>query len=299
MSWLLIILLAYFLFAIVALGDKFLLSGLPNPKIYSFYVGALGIIVILLIPFIGFFIPSFSQVIISFLSGFFSILAIFFLFKGLKEFEATRIIPAIGALVPIFTFLIPFVFLKNQEVLGFSGTAFCLLIFGGVLINYKKGTKIQFKSFLVAGIAALFFALHFILTKYVYLDQPFWNGFIWIRIGAFFTVLFFLFSKQVRDEIFKRKSSFTRKTGTFFIANQAFGAGALILQHFAISLADLKYLPIITALQGSQYAFLFLLAILISIKAPYFVKEEVSKNVILQKSLAILFIIIGIVILSI
>jgi len=54
MPWLTLIILAYFLFAIVALGDKYLLKGPPNPKIYTFYVGVLGILALFLIPFVGF-----------------------------------------------------------------------------------------------------------------------------------------------------------------------------------------------------------------------------------------------------
>jgi len=69
------------------------------------------------------------------------------------------------------------------------------------------------------------------------------------------------------------------------------GAGAFILQNWAIALAGLAYLSIINALQGVQYVFLFILTGLI-------LKEGLSKKVILQKFFAIILIGIGLVFLA-
>ena len=52
MLWLIIAILAYFLFAFVSLGDKYLLKGAPEPKTYTFYVGLFSIVVLILIPFV-------------------------------------------------------------------------------------------------------------------------------------------------------------------------------------------------------------------------------------------------------
>jgi len=138
---------------------------------------------------------------------------------------------------------------------------------------------------------SLFFALCFVLTKYVYLMLPFWTGFIWIRISAFLIALFFILFKEVRKEIFSKKSSFSKKTSAFFLFNQGMGAGAFILQNWAIALAGLAYLSIISALQGVQYVFLFILTMLI-------LKEGLSKKVILHKFFAIILIGIGLAFLA-
>ncbi len=62
--WLVITISFYFILAAVFLVDKYLLTGsISNPKIYTFYVGVLGIGVLVLAPFVGFYIPSFSQII--------------------------------------------------------------------------------------------------------------------------------------------------------------------------------------------------------------------------------------------
>lgn len=290
MSWLITILSAYLILAAVSLGDKYLLSGKPEPKVYSFYVGLLGSLAFLLIPFVDFSVPGFNQIVLSLISGAFSIFALYFLFSGLKKFEASRVIPAIGGLVPVFTFLLTFVFFKEELK---DIPAFILFVLGSVLITYNKKAKIPLKSLLVSSVAAIFFASHFILSKHIYLEQSFWSGFILMRAGAIIVSFFLVFTKEVRKEIFLRKPSFDKKTGSFFLLNQGAGAGAFVLQHFAVYLAAPVYLPIIAALQGTQYVFLFIFTILLSFKAPWIIKEETGKGILFQKALAIFLIILG------
>jgi len=292
MSWLIIIISAYFLFALVSLGDKYLLKGPPNPKIYAFYVGVLGILALLLAPFVGFSIPGILGILFCLLAGTMYVFAILGVYEGLEKFEASRIIPAIGGFTPLFIFGLIYLFSGGKEILGLKEIiAFILLILGSVFVTWNPLKKFSFKSLQISAVTAFLFALSFILTKYVYLILPFWTGFIWIRISAFLIALFFIFFKEVRKEIFSKKSSFNKKTSAFFLFNQGVGAGAFILQNWAIALAGLAYLSIISALQGVQYVFLFILTMLI-------LKEGLSKKVILQKFFAIILIGLGLTILG-
>ena len=71
MTWLTITAVSYLILAVVFLIDKYLLTGpIPNPKVYAFYSGTLGILILLFAPFVGFFVPSFSQIMLSFAAGF-------------------------------------------------------------------------------------------------------------------------------------------------------------------------------------------------------------------------------------
>ncbi len=292
MSWLIIIISAYFLFAIVSLGDKYLLKGPPNPKIYAFYVGVFGILALLLAPFVGFSIPGILGILFCLLAGAMYVFAILGVYEGLEKFEASRIIPAIGGFTPLFIFGLIYLFSGGKEILGLKEIiAFILLILGSVFVTWNPLKKFSFKSLQISAVTAFLFALSFVLTKYVYLILPFWTGFIWIRISAFLIALFFIFFKEVRKEIFSKKSSFNKKTSAFFLFNQGVGAGAFILQNWAIALAGLAYLSIISALQGVQYVFLFILTMLI-------LKEGLSKKVILQKFFAIILIGLGLTILG-
>jgi len=299
MLWLIIAILSYFLFAVVSLGDKYLLAGPPNPKSYSFYVGILGVLVLVLIPFVDFIIPDFYEILLCFLAGAIFIFALLGFYEGLQRFEASRIIPAIGGFSPLFIFILVFFFSGGEVILGFKEIlAFLLLILGSVFIAWSPSAKASLKSLKISALTAFLFALFFVLTKYVYILLPFWTGFIWIRIGAFLVALFFIFFKDIRKEIFSGGLTFNKKTGVFFLFNQGIGGGASILQNWAVALAGLVYLSVINALQGVQYVFLFILTLLFSLKFPNFFKEEISKKVIFQKLSAIFFIGIGLIILA-
>ncbi len=299
MLWLIIIILAYFFLAISTLGDEYLLNGPPNPKNYSFYVGILGLLVLFLIPFVGFSIPSLFQIILSLLAGSFLILASFCYYTALEHFEVSKVAPAIGGFLPLFTFGFVFFVSGEKQVLNFGEIiAFILLILGSIFITFEKKKSISLKSLKITALAAFLFAITFVLTKYVYMNQPFWTGFIWMRIGGFLTALFFLFGKEVRDEIFRRKPTFQKKTGAIFLGNQVVGSVAFLLQNWAIAIVPLSFLPFINALEGTKYIFVLIFSILISIKFPQILKEETSKKILFQKIFAILLIIGGLVLVA-
>jgi hypothetical protein len=166
------------------------------------------------------------------------------------------------------------------------------------LITYEEDKEISLESLKMSAIAAFFWGIHFVLIKYVYLQQPFWSGFIWTRVGGVLLSLSFLFFREFREKLFKIKVDIPRKSARLFLSNQALGAGASILQNFSILLAPIIYIPIINALQGVQYIFLLIFTLFISWKFPHILKEEISKRTLFQKFFAILFIIIGLVLLA-
>lgn len=301
MLWLITATSAYLIFAAVSLIDKYLLvKKIPNPKVYSFYVGGLGILAILFLPFVGFSVPKISQIILAFLAGAIFIYSLFWFFKGLQIFEASRIIPAVGGISPLFALGFTYIFSQGQEVLALKDLiALLLLIAGSILITYEGAKKIPLKCLGISIIAAFFLALSFVLTKYVYLTQPFWSGYILIRLGGvLMAALFFLIYKEVRREVFRTKQAFPKKTVGLFLFNQGLGASANILQNWSIALAPLVYVAVISALQGTQYVFLLIFTIILSLKLPQIIRENISKKVILQKIAAILLIAGGLVILA-
>jgi len=301
MNWLFPTISTYLILAIVFLVDKYLLTQrIPNPKIYSFFVGVLGILVLLIIPFVDFYLPEFPQLFLALLAGAIYIFALFWFYKGLQLFEASRVVPAINGILPLFTFGLTFLFSGGKATLSFADTiAFLFLIFGSVLITYKKEKLFSLNCLRISFLTAFFLALSFVLSKYVYLAQPFWSGFVWIKIGGvLLAALFFLFSKETREEILKTKEFFPKKTAIIFISNQGLGAIANILQNWAFALAPLIYIAIINALQGIQYVFLLIFTLILSLKFPQILKEEISKRILVQKFFAILLIGIGLALLS-
>lgn len=300
MFWLIFAILSYFFWALVSTIDKYLLMGrIPDAKVYSFYVGVLGISALFLIPFVGFSIPEPSQVALSLLSGALYILAAFSFYNALRLFEVSRVVPAIGGLLPLFTFGLIYFFSQGKETFTpLEFLAFILLISGSVLVVFEREKFVTLKGFQSAALAAFLFSFSFILAKYVYSAQPFWSSFIWMRVGGFLAAICFIFTKEVKEELFKAKAIFQKKTAVLFLASQALGAGAFILLNWAIFLAPLVYLTIINALAGVEYVFLFIFTAILSLKFPQILKEKISGKIIFQKIIAILLISGGLTLLA-
>ncbi len=308
MSWIFIIISSYVLFAGSALVDKYLMSGIAvKPKIYIFYVGVFGMLVFLLIPIVGFVFPSLLQFVLGVASGAFLMFAIFQYLQGLKFFEPSRIVPAIGGLTPIFTFLLLFFISRGKETFSaLQFVSFFFLLGGTMLITFEKEKMVNTASLRIAALSAFFTALSFIFAKYLYLSLPFWTGLMLIRVGAFFiALLLLLISREVQKEIFgaKKESASTPfreqpKVAIVFFAGQAMGALAEVLRSFAVFLVPLLFLPFIYALQGVEYVALFFFALLLSLWLPKIMQEEISFPVMLQKIFAVLCIIVGLIALS-
>jgi len=302
MNWLLIAIIAHFLFALVFITDKFLLSKtVLKPIGYAFYTGLLQIFVLVLIPF-GFVVPSSVQIVVSFVTGASFTLAVLFLYKAIQMGRVSKIIPVIGGAVPIFTLILTYLFLEERLALS-QLIAFLLLVIGGVIMlwpkKYRPGLEISkvplTKRLTVAIPAAFLMASSFVLTKFIFTYQPFISGFIWIRIGGFLmAILLFLWPRN-RQIILETAKTIKIKTVGLFFSNKGLAALAFILLNYAIYLGSVT---LVNALQGVQYVFLLVLAIILSIKFPQILREQISREVIIQKIIAILFISFGLCILA-
>lgn len=301
MSWLFIVVIAHFFSAGVFIIDRYLLKrSFPSPLNYAFYVGILSIFVLLLVPF-GFFIPETGQIILSFITGIIWLIAIIVFYTALYKGESSRVVPIIGGLIPLFTLVLSFVFL-GERLSYRELIAFCFLVGGGVILSFLepkarwllRTQKIYLtKAFVPALGAALFFAIYFVMTKFIFVNQGFINGIIWIRLGAVLASLFLLIPRSFRKMIFEKSE--TTKAGIFGLFVSARGASVLstFLIYWAIFLGSVT---LVNALQGTQYIFLLLLAFLLFRKIPS-LKEQFDKRVLMQKIFAIFLICLGLAIL--
>jgi hypothetical protein len=109
--------------------------------------------------------------------------------------------------------------------------------------------------------------------------------------------ILFLLSKEVRDEVFRKKHTFKKDTGLIFMANRLVGSLSFVLQNWAIALVPFGFLAFLNAMEGIRYIFILIFAVLISKKFPKILSEEISRKIILQKFVAVLFIVAGLIIL--
>lgn len=309
MSWIFIAIIGYFFLALVNIGDKIFLGNfIPNYKSYTILIGFLGLIIFVIAPWFLVW-PGLLIFIISLISGTLFIAALLSFFYSLKVGEASRVIPFIGGLTPIFSLVLSVVFLSsiftaNQLV------AFLLLIIGSTLIVRTPHSahrwdhiwedvlhpQRHFKEVIVAVLAALFFSASFVSSKYVFDNAEFLNGFMWVRLGSFLAIIFLIFNRKNRQAFSGAVKKIKSKTGLLFIGNQGFGAIGFFLQNLSISLGSVA---LVNALQGVQYVFVIGLAALASFKFPEVFKgEKIEKKIIVEKIIAIVIIASGLAILT-
>jgi hypothetical protein len=297
MYWLIVIILAYVFFAFASLGDKLVLAGKPKPNSYTFYVGASGLFVILAIPFIKFGFPSGWGIAWVALDAIAHIVGLYTMFTALEKFDVSKVLPTIGATQPIFIFVLTWIFFGPQAMQFIDIVAFILLFMGSVIISFEKSLEVTGDYLKFTIISSLMFSLDYVFSKFVFLNQPFLQGIIWIRILVFIFVLVFLISKKSRSEIFSKQLVTNKKTQGIFLYTQVCGGAANFLQSFAIYLAPVVFLATINSLKGIQYIFIFIMTLLLSIFLPNVLKEKLSKRIIFQKIISIIFIVAGLAIL--
>src|SRR3989344_9344558 len=290
--YIIIAIISYLGLSLNGVIDKFLLkAGIPEPDVFAFYIGVLGGLTIVLIPF-GFAVPNMSIFALAMVSGIAFVYALVAMFESLKRADSSIVLPALGAIIPVGTLVMSFFFIEDQlnlsEVLGLA-----FLVSGSLLIARATSKKTGKTNWMYwAVLAGSLFALSFSSSKLGYLDQSFISGLIWIRLGGVAGAVSLLFSPLIRKKIFQVSELASKPTGILFFAGQTIGAGASILQNYAVSLGSVV---LVNALQGTQFGFLILLTWVMYRWFPKILKENFSKVIVIKKIIAIVLISAGLI----
>lgn len=252
-----------------------------NPLSYTFYSGLLQGLAILLFPFGFKFDFSLSALIFSTVSGVIFVLALYALYKALKENEASVAGPLIGAFNPLFIHLLGALFLRALLTSG-QLTAFYVLILGGLVITASLWTtRIKLNAgFLWIILSGFLLAISYIFLREAFLQTSFINGLILSRVSASVFVLFFLSLPTLKKQIFAGQSHNVGQITILFLFGQALAAGGNFLIFLGTSIANPA---LVNAFFGVEYLVILLVALILGRKAPQLLDERLSKGVLLQK----------------
>lgn len=296
--WLILALIGHLINAIVFIADKAFIEKLyPHPKVLTFIAGASGVFLFLLFPRFLTWAPP-NVVWSAIVSGAMIVPALLCFFTALKKDEVSRVVPAVGSMVPIFTFILSYGLL-GERLGGAPLAAFILLVLGGLLITFRSFAGIilrqSYALFLYMVPAALFFAAGFVFQKFAFDSMDDFSAFLWSRIGAVGAALPLLFYASVRERLkFPELKNSGLKMGGIYIGSRILAGIAPLVILIAISFGSVT---LVNALQGIQYAFLFVLAVFFSQKWPGIFKEETGPLIFTQKIVATVFIIAGLALL--
>lgn len=306
MNWIAVAIYAYLLISMEIVLDKFLLSSkkVSHPAIYAFYSGILSLFVIVFMPF-GFHWVGLEQGVTSLLFGAIFIYGILSLFYAIQKNEASRVMPVVGAIIPITTYF-TYDFFWGDKLTPYQLLGVALLIAGGLFISFDLPLKIKsrkfFSGFSYAVLAGILIALALDAFKVLYKEDNFLNVFIWTRFGLAAGALSLLIVPYGRKIIlgsfasYKENKKDNQKTGVLFVVNKSLGGIGSIMLNYAIALGSVT---IVNALVSIEYVFILLLGLVLSVRYPSIFQEKWSLGHLVQKIAAIAVITVGVTLVSV
>lgn len=308
MAWIVLAAVAQFVNAVVAILDKYIVTDekvLPRPFVYAFYSCLItgGWILVYLLAFVpglsGLGVPSLGnvespsiQVVgMSFLAAYTFFMALISMYDSLKSADASDVMPVIGAISAIGSFGMTYLFLGG----GLSPTfiwGIALLSIGTMLVSQGRFSSNVIIHTVHSG---LFFALHYITMKGLFLETSFDDGFFWSRIGFVAFALSLLLVPAYWEKIKEQTKHTTRKAGEIVLLNKILaGIAAFML----LKATDIGEVSVVQATDGLKFVFILLLSILVGRFIPISAGENVhDRQTILRKSLYVAIISIGFVLL--
>ncbi len=296
-SWFFFALIGPILWAIVNYIDKYVVSkigaelGIKGIVTFSWLFSGIISVVILLFGFNVLSITNLDKFLLI-LSGCVGALAIFFYLKALAETETSIVIPLMQ-LVPVFSCIVGFIFFKevfsNQQMF-----AVLLIIFGSIIlsINTEEKGKWSFRTKVVflMIISSILFTAQQSIFKFVAESDSFWISNFWQFLGIFITGLIFFAIPSFRKSfftIFKNNSKVLLK---FNIIIECLTILGNISISYALILAPISMVMLVSSYQP---VFVFIFGIILTVFFPKIIQEKISKMSIVQKLVAIAFILVG------
>lgn len=296
MNWLFFAIFSRALYAAVNVIDKNLIEKrIPSTITYFLITGFLNLILLAIIPFHDIAIPPIPMLLLLLAAGALYFYGLLPYYSALAFEEASRVVP-IWQLTPLFTLVIA-TLTVGEHFDTYDWIAFPLLVFGGFLISTRKNQgAIRVSRALWLMIASsLLFALWSVMAKYAYTQVAFIDGYFWMRMGAFASILPLLFYKTNRTALSAAVSRLGASVWGAIFANNLIALAALASLEYAIRIGSVS---LTIALQGTQSFFLLLYAIVLSLWFPKILKEGLGKVVIAVKLVAILLISAGVWLIS-
>jgi len=284
MSWVIFALAAAVIWSIVNIFDKHILSQeLKDPILATTATGSsLFLFFSVASLFFGSVYLPFSIIVPAFLAGMSYCIAILIYYTVMRKEEISRIMP-IFSVIPIFVAILAY-FLLGETFTKLTYLGIFFIVVGSVLISLRKVAHPLSAAFYVIVISSLFFAFRNILIKFATLENSIFSVMFWVGLGGFFVsfVLFVAHHPHIRE---KAKYGVEHLLIVGLFAAIAFFCFTLAISKGPVSL--------VAALVQTQPVFVFLGATFLSLFHPKFIHEKITKWILLQKTIAVILVIIG------
>ena len=283
--------------------DKYLLVGIDengsNLKvllIFSTFIAGL-----ILTPFWFLLSPTININTISLISVFTAsviyILGTVFFFKAMEENDASVVV-ILSELIPVFDYILALILFKEHltfhQIIGSI-----IIIIAAIIISFdfnEKNNRKMYKALLLMTISSLLYAIYFIFFDIAIRNSSYYSCAFWYQIGLLIIGLVLLCIRTFRQPFLNAIKKNGKKYFTLNATNEVLN----LLANLLINLANLAApIALVTVIEnGLQGMFVFIIGILGTMIFPKYIKEDLSKRVVIQKVLCIILGIIGLIILA-
>jgi len=308
MSWILLATIGQFLNAIVAIFDKYIVSDekmLPRPFVYAFYTCLFtgSWIVVYLFGYLPFLqeygFPSFTNVetptltvvAMSFLAAYTFFIALVSMYDALKRSDASNALPIIGSISAMASFGLTYLFFDGELNENFI-IGVVLLAVGTALVAQTLPRATTVLQVVHSG---LFFALHYITMKGLFMETSFDDGFFWSRIGFVLFTLSLLLVPAYLDKVRQQTVETSRRAGVV-----VFGVKLLagIASFMLLKATHLGEVSVVQALGGLQYVFILLISIMFAQWLPEAATDRDTRPAVsFRRLLYVVVILVGFIVL--
>jgi len=269
---------------------------IKNPYVFLILFTLLEGVIFIIWPFINFTLPPLPVIGLLVLAGFLYFFGGFPYIKAMQSEEVTRV-NILWGLIPVISLFFGYFF--GERISGQESLALLILVFGTILASIHLGTgKWRFsRAFWLMLVACTAFSAYGVVMHQVFKTTPFLNAFILILFFDFlYSLIVLFFSKKWLKEFKETVGLIDWKFGLVLFLTVFTALGGGILNQLALSLQQAS---LVFALEGFQIIFVFVITVLLTVFLPKILQEKFDKKNLLFKLLALVFIVVGIVILNV
>lgn len=286
----LIAIVAHGLIGVSLVWDKILLQRkrMQNLASYVFWLGAISIFGLLLIPF-GFQMPSTKTAVLAIVAGFCDLVATWFYYAALKAGEASEEVAAMGGFTPVATVLIsiPLLGVNLQgQLIGFA-----VMTAGGFVMFFAE--QMPLKQMLPrVGMAAALFGMTGVLQKIAFNEAKFVSGYVFFTIGTFAGAMALLLRPTWRRQIFQNSEDAPPRSKAGYMMNRFVAGVGSFLVVFAVSRTSPS---MVEAISGVRYVIIFVGAYAITKMHPSWFREDFRRRALFIKVLGTGLVVAGLI----
>ena len=295
-------LFASFLWGITNYIDKFMIVDIGEAKsnikvllVFSTFIAGIVLTPIWLILShldINISIISLLSVLIA---SFVYIIATVFYYKAIEKNDAS-IVCVMFQMIPVFSYILALILFKeNLTIRQIIGSI--IIISSAVIISFdfdEKNNKEKFKALLLMILSSFCYSIYYILFDIGIRISSFYACAFWYQIGFLIMGLVLLCIKSYREPFINTIKKNGKKYLTLNTINELINLIACLLTNYANLLIPIA---LVNVLGGFHGTFAFILGVIGTKLLPKYIKEDLSKKVVMQKIICIILGIIGLIIL--